>query len=333
MRNNYKCYVLLLLVLCAGRLQAQVDPHFSQYYIYPAWLNPALTGTFDGAYRASAIYRNQWGNVGTPFSTIGASGEFTTEKSINGGVSVLKQTAGNGGYAYTTAYGNVAYTGIRFGRDGSQRVYLGLQFGLIQRHFDRNKLTFGSQWNPVTGFNGDNSNVILNRTSALAFDAGAGIMYFDATPGKKANIFGGVSFSHLPQSDDKFSASGTEKFPIRYTLHGGVRLALSDVFSITPNALYLKQRTATEKMIGAYGQYKVNEDLSMMLGANYRFKDALSPFIGFTHKGWALGASYDINNSDLNKMAGAANSFEISLTIIGKRAAKSQPVDFVCPRL
>jgi type IX secretion system PorP/SprF family membrane protein len=333
MRNKNKWSLLLLLLLCAGKLQAQVDPHFSQYYTYPAWLNPALTGAFDGSYRVSGIYRNQWGNVGTPFSTTGLSGEFTTDKNINAGVSVLRQTAGDGGYSYSTAYGNVAYTGLRFGKEGLQRVYFGLQFGVMQRRFDRDKLTFGSQWNPITGFSGTNASEILNRTSAMAFDAGAGIMYFDAAPDKKANVFGGVAFSHLSQPDDKFSATGTEKFPVRYTLHGGVRIAVSDVFNITPNALYVKQRTAEEKMLGAYGQYKVSDEVSVMLGANYRFKDAISPYIGFTSKGWGLGASYDVNRSDLGKMAGSTNSFEISLTFIGKKSVKTPQVEFVCPRL
>jgi hypothetical protein len=52
-----------------SKSNAQVDPHFSQYYVYPAWVNPALTGIFDGSYRVSGIYRNQWGNVSSPFST------------------------------------------------------------------------------------------------------------------------------------------------------------------------------------------------------------------------------------------------------------------------
>lgn len=326
--------LLALTVACAGKLQAQVDPHFSQYYIYPAWLNPALTGAFDGSYRVSGIYRSQWGNVAKPFATSGLSGEFTTDKNINAGVSVLRQTAGDGGYSYTTAYGNVAYTGVRFGKEGYQRLHLGLQFGLIQRRFDRNKMTFGSQWNPITGFSGSTSSgEMLTRTSATAFDAGAGAMYFDADPGKKANLYAGFSVSHLSQPDDQFSGTGKEKFPLRYTVHAGVRITLSDVFTLTPNALYLKQRTAEEKMLGAYGQYKVNMETSVMAGANYRFKDAISPYIGFTHKQWVLGASYDINNSDLSKLAGTSNSFEISLSVIGLRSAKTPQVEFVCPRL
>ncbi|GGH74784.1 type IX secretion system PorP/SprF family membrane protein [Filimonas zeae] len=334
MRKKYKVCMSLLLVLGASKLQAQVDPHFSQYYIYPSWLNPALTGAFDGSYRVSGIYRSQWGNVAKPFATSGLSAEFTTDKNINAGVSVLRQTAGDGGYSYTTAYGNVAYTGVKFGKEGFHRLHLGLQAGLIQRRFDRNKMTFGSQWNPITGFSGNTaSGETFSRTSAAAFDAGAGVMYFDATPGKKANFYGGFSVSHLSQPDDKFSASGKEKFPLRYTVHAGIRIMMSDVFSLTPNALYLKQRTSEEKMLGAYGQYSVSGETSVMAGANYRFKDAISPYIGFTHKQWVLGASYDINNSDLSKLAGTSNSFEISLSVVGIRSAKTPQVEFVCPRL
>lgn len=332
MINKYK-WRFLLLLLSAAKLHAQVDPHFSQYYIYPSWLNPALTGAFDGNYRVSGIYRSQWGSVGAPFSTVGLTGEFTTGKNINAGISVLRQTAGEGGYSYTTAYGNVAYTGLRFGKEGMHRINFGLQFGLIQRRFDRDKMTFGSQWDNIMGPIGSNSDEMLERSSSAAFDAGAGIMYFDASPGKKLNAFGGVSFSHLTQADDKFSGSGNEKFPVRYILHAGTRIAVSDMFSITPNVLYMKQRTAEEKMLGAYGQYKLNEELSVMVGANYRLKDAISPYVGFTHNGWMLGASYDINNSDLSKMMGSANSFEISLSFIGKKKIRTPEVEFVCPRL
>ena len=39
-----------LTVASVTNAAAQVDPHFSQYYVYPSWLNPALTGAFDGRY-------------------------------------------------------------------------------------------------------------------------------------------------------------------------------------------------------------------------------------------------------------------------------------------
>ncbi len=332
MRKSLRITLLLLLPALAG--QAQVDPHFTQYYVYPAWLNPALTGAFDGQYRVSGIYRSQWGNIVSPFVTPGFSLEFTTEKNINLGISVLNQRAGNGGYNYTTAYGNISYTGLRFGPGETKRVSFGFQAGMIQRRFDRDKLTFGDQWNPITGYNPSNQTAdVFTRTKSTKLDAAFGIMYFDAMPGKKSNIFAGASLSHLTEFDDEFSGSGTQVFPMRFTAHGGIRFAVNDVFSVTPNFLFLDQGSANETMLGAYGQYKVNAATDFMLGANYRINDAISPFVGFTHKGLMMGLSYDINTSELGKLSNGANSFEISLTFIGKKKTKTPEIEFVCPRL
>lgn len=335
MRRIFKISLGLLVAnIAVNNAHAQVDPHFTQYYVYPAWLNPALTGAFDGQYRVSAIYRTQWGNITSPFTTPGVSAEFTTERNINYGISILNQKAGNGGYNYTTAYANISYTGVKLGHDLTKRIAFGFQAGMIQRRFDRTKLSFGDQWNPITGYNPSNQTAdVLTRTSATNLDASFGVVYFDAQPGKKANIFGGFSISHLTEPDDKFSASGTQSFPIRYTLHGGVRFTLNEVFSVTPNVLYLKQSSAQERMIGAYGQYKVNPSTDVMIGANYRIDDAVSPFLGFTHKGLLVGLSYDVNTSELGRIANGSNSFEISISFIGRKAAKTPEIEFVCPRL
>lgn len=327
---------MALTGLCGYDALAQTDPHFSQYYVYPAYLNPALTGSFDGDYRVSGIYRTQWGNVSTPFSTPGIAAEFTTAKNSNFGVSILNQTAGDGGFNYLTAYGSYAYTGVKFGASQQHRIAMGMQLGIISRRFNPSKLAFGDQWNPITGYNPSNATMeSFSRTSAIAFDAGAGILYFDAQPGKKANAFGGFSVSHINRPDDKFSEVGKARIPVRYTFHGGVRIVLSEVLSLTPNLLYMRQGKAQEKMAGAYFQLKAapEQEVNLMLGANYRFKDALSPYAGFTWKNMALGVSYDVNTSDLGKLAKGSNSFEISLSFTGKKSARTPEVEFVCPRL
>lgn len=333
MKRNLRIILLLLAVVSlAGRANAQVDPHFTQYYVYPAWLNPALTGVFDGEYRASAIYRNQWSNVGSAFSTMGASLEFTTNKNLNAGVSIVNQVAGNGGFNYTTAYGNVAYTGLRFGAAENHRVVFGLQGGLIQRKFNPSKLVFSDQWNPVTGGMIPTQEAIMN-SSATSFDAGAGVLYYDATPGKKANIFGGFSASHLTRPENKFAGVVNEKMPVRYTIHGGVKLAVSDELSVTPNAVYLRQGNMEEKVLGTYAQLKAAVNTDLLLGVNYRLQDAVSAYAGFTHSNLVFSVSYDVNTSDLGKMVSGTNSFEISLTFVGRKKAKTPEVEFVCPRL
>lgn len=334
MKRSLQVLVLGITALVStNEAAAQVDPHFSQYYVNPSWLNPALTGAFDGSYRVGGVYRSQWGNIAAPFKTMGLAADFTTDKNINYGASIIHQEAGNGGYQYTTAYGNVAYTGVKFGPGDFHRVSFGFQAGLIQRRFNRSKMTFGDQWNPITGYNPNSTSAdVLNRTSASSFDIGAGVLYFDAQPGKKANVYAGFSAAHLSRPNDQFSPTGSARLPARYIGHAGVRIAVNETLNITPNFLYLRQGTAEEKMIGAYAQFKaLSADL--LMGLNYRFNDAISPYVGFTYKNMVLGASYDINQSDLSKIARGSNSFEISLSFIGKRKAKTPEVEFICPSL
>lgn len=323
---------LLLLTLAAGITgHSQTDPHFSQYYAYPLWLNPALTGAIDGNYRVTAMYRSQWGGISNPFSTPGISADIVTNKNVSLGLSVMNLRAGTIGYSYMTGYATMAYNGVRF---GYHQISMGMAFGAINRRFDQSKFQTGEQWNPYTGFNPDAVRAeALNKTSAIAFDAGVGAVYYDGTPGKKANLFGGISAYHLTQPQDPFLAGEHEKMPMRLTAHGGLKYNVNENVSITPNVLYMRQGNSQEKMVGAYAQMKVDETTDFLLGANYRFKDALSPYAGVYYKNYMISVSYDINASDLGKVAGNANNFEISLTLIGRKSVKPDAVPFVCPRL
>jgi hypothetical protein len=69
MKKIFKTAVLLFATSAMFKSAQAQDPHFSQYYVYPSWMNPALTGVFDGDYRVSAIHRRQWGNVSSPYTT------------------------------------------------------------------------------------------------------------------------------------------------------------------------------------------------------------------------------------------------------------------------
>ena len=52
--------ILLSLVVFTA---AARDPHLSQFYAAPLYLNPALTGAFSGNYRLNGLFRGQWGSV------------------------------------------------------------------------------------------------------------------------------------------------------------------------------------------------------------------------------------------------------------------------------
>jgi type IX secretion system PorP/SprF family membrane protein len=326
---------VLLVAINQWSVNAQVDPHFSQYYVYPSWLNPALTGAIDGDFRISGIYRSQWNSIDNAFATAGISGDVVTGSNLNFGASIMQQRAGTGGYKYLTGYLSVAYTGMRFDAEGYKRLVFGLQGGLVNRGFDKTKFQLGDQWNPITGYNPSTITTDqFTETSSTVFDAGAGLMYYDATPNQASNLFAGFSASHLTRPEDPFTNGPSKaRLPVRYTVHGGIKLNLSETFTLVPNGLYLKQGTAEEKMIGAYAQIKGSDFFDFLVGANYRFNDAVAPLAGFYYKNMTMGFSYDVNASDLGKNINNASSFELSMSYTFRKGKQAAGRNFVCPRL
>lgn len=331
MRKFFYLAIIVFFISAPGK--AQVDPHFSQFYAYSLWLNPGMTGVMDGDYRITGIYRSQWSNVMTPFSTAGFSADFTTGSHLNFGANFLNQTAGDAGYKYLNAYATIAYSGLRFGKDQSQQVCFGIQAGLLSRRFDPSKFQFGDQWNPITGYNpGATTADVISQTSSSVVDIGAGFSYFDGSADKKVNLFAGAGAFHLTKPEDPFVNSSIKRFlPIRYSAHIGARINISENASVIPNLLYLRQGTASEKMIGLFAQLRANEYTDFLVGANYRVEDALSPYAGVAFQNFVVGVSYDVNMSELGKSVSGTNSLEISLTYIGRKSGK--PMRYLsCPR-
>lgn len=310
---------------------AQVDPHFSQYYIQPMMLNPALTGAIEGDYRVSAIWRSQYSNT---LTTKGVSAEMVTNKNCNIGFNVFNQATNDKAYNYTNAYLSMAYTGVRFGPNADHYLILAMQCGYMNRRFDIGKMQFGDQW--VSGLGYDptvNSGEAFNRPSVSAFDAGAGVAYYDATPNKKVSLFGGVSAFHITRPVYPFLAGGDQqRLPVRYSVHAGARIIASDLLSIVPNALYMREGDAQEKMAGAYLQVYATETTDLMFGANYRISDAISPFAGFYYKGLTLGISYDVNASSKTAGVTKGNSLEVSISFVGQKKNSTGTKSFYCPR-
>lgn len=336
MKNRFMIGFLTLCSMIAGKAHAQVDPHFAQYYAYPLFLNPALAGVVDGDYRLSGNYRNQWANFGTPYSTGGISFDMPTEKNVGVGLTMLNMSAGEAGFNYFNAMATVSYSGVKMGANGTTRLVAGIQAGVINRRVDQSKFQLGSQYNPVMGFDPNiPSGEQLRATSSTVFDANAGLMLFDGNPNHRFNPFIGVAGAHLTRPEDPFVAENMESrsLPVRMTVHGGSRIKVNDIIGLTPHALYMRQGNAEEIVAGVYSQIKVNLEFDLLLGANYRVNDAVSPFAGFHYKNVTLGLSYDANTSNLSRLTSGSNAFELSLSFIGRKRRIMEPEYFICPRL
>ena len=322
---------IILLSVIGFKSEAQIDPHFSQYYMYPLWLNPALTGGFDGNYRVSVIDRKQWGNIGNGFSTIGFSADITTDKNLSFGLNLLQQKAGTVGYKYNNNQLSIAYSGIRLGRQGDKVITFAMQGGIIGRRFDFSSGQVNDQfqnnaYNPALPL--DESTA---KPSASSFDMSAGVMYYDANVDKKVNAFAGFSAAHITQPKDPSLSTGyNATLPVRYTVHGGAQVYLSEKAHLVPNALYMWQGNVSELMLGGYVQMAVNPFIDISGGINYRLKDAFYPYLGVSYDGFTFGFSYDVNASKLGTLAGSGtSSTEISLMYMDNKRQKGF---FKCPR-
>ena len=327
-----KVLLLISVLLCgANILKAQVDPHFSQYYAYPMWLNPALTGVFDGDMRVNLNAKQQWSGIGSGYNTGGVSVDFLPTEKLGIGINVLDQAAGTAGYNYFSAYGSIGY-GIAVSEDGMKKLHFGLQAGFINRSFDPSKLQLDDQWNPITGFDPTTPSFeTFTTTNAMIFDASVGAFYYDSDPEHAANLFGGISVAHLTQPKDPFAVGGfSSKLPMRYTLHGGVQFKANDEVDITPHVLYISQQHNQIKAFGVYSEIKTQEDKGLILGAMYRWDDAAIADVGYHLGNLTIGLSYDFNTSALNIASNGQGGFELSVSyIFHKRTHGPAPV---CPR-
>lgn len=331
MKNLIRIIILsAFLNMGAERVVAQIDPHFSQYYAHPLWLNPAMTGVIDGDYRVSINAKQQWGSIANSFLTGGASFDMAPVKNLAFGGMILNQNAGDIGYNHLSAMASAAYR-IHFGQTGLNMINFGVQAGILNKSFNASKITLGSQFNPVSGYDpnfgaGEN----FGATNTLVPDVNVGVMYFDGNPDQTVNVFGGAMAAHLTRPVDRFLGADV-KMPIRYAAHGGARVRVTDMLDITPNALYLKQGNAKETSFGAYAKVMVNPETDLMFGTNYRVDDAAIAFFGLNIKNMVIGVSYDFNTSSLNKATQSQGGLELSISFTRRRGITGP--NFFCPRL
>ncbi len=313
-----------------GMVRAQIDPHFSQYYANPLWLNPALTGVIDGDTRINANFKDQWVGIPNGYKTGGASVDFKSGDKVGLGFNVINQAAGTAGYNYFAAYGSFGY-GIAISADGTQKLHFGVQAGIINRSFDPSKLQFGNQYNPITGYDPTSPSFeTFASTNATIFDASAGIFYYDSDPTHTANIFAGASAAHLTDAKDPFATGGiSSKLPVRFNLHAGVKIKASDYFDITPHAIYITQQQNKIRALGVYSELKIDEEDGLILGTMYRVNDAVVADVGYHLKSLVIGMSYDFNTSPLNTATNGQGGFELSISYIFRKS--TNPAE-ICPR-
>ena len=322
--------VLFLFLSSAAFSQ---DFHLSQYDAPPMFLNPSMTGMFDGYYRIHGHYRTQWSSIiKNPFTTAGLSFDMPVKK-FGVGLQIFNYRAGTGNYNVFSALLSAGYD-VVFDKQNNHHLALGVQAGIVQKSVNLNKLTFGNQYTNTGGGGFDTgipNGEMFSNPNFLIHDINAGFMYYYAKDNSRLNPFIGMSAFHLTQPKESFLGTNN-KLPIRYYFHGGVKVNINEKIQLLPKCIYMRQINDKEFTATLLLHYFLNDsETYLIFGPTYRSKDAAIIEGGVKKGRYICRISYDINTSSLKKVSNNRGGFEISLTYIARRS-KPNPLAN-CPRL
>ena len=310
--KQFKAITLLLLLLTSNSAFSQ-DPEFTQFYANPIYLNPAFSGSH-GCPRIVLNHRNQWPNITGAYVTNTVSYDQYVP-AINGGISIsfMNDMAGQNTINWNTV--NVAYS-YHLAVNRKFTILMGAQAGWNQKFLDWNKLTFGDQIDPHSGFiykTGDqprSEKLLENGWGTKGFfDASAGIIGFSKS------FYFGVAVKHLTSPDQSLILSDNpSELPMRITGHIGSKIELggkskySTETSLSPNIIYSYQDGFMQLNLGMLVKYG-----AFTAGAWWREGDAFILSMGMDTGTFRFGYSYDITTSKLTN--GSGGSHELSLGI------------------
>lgn len=327
-----KSLMILICFVSVQQISAQ-DFHLSQYDAPPMFLNPAMTGMFDGHFRLHGHYRTQWAAVASkPFTTAGLSFDMPIKK-FGAGLQVFNYRAGAGQLNVFSALLSVGYD-VVFDKAQNHHLALGVQGGIVQKSVNFDKLTFGNQYTTAGGGTFDTSipnGETYSNTNYLLHDINAGALYYYAKENVRLNPFIGFSAFHLTQPNETFYGNDN-KLPIRYYIHGGTKVNVNAKIQLLPKFIYMKQVNAQEVTATLLLHYFLQDSGTYLIfGPTYRNKDAAIIEAGIKKGSYTARISYDVNTSSLKNASNYRGGFEISLTYI---ARKSKPNPYAnCPRL
>jgi len=325
------------------------DPHFSQFYAAPILINPALTGVFPGDIRASGCYREQWPSIMNPYLT----GSFSVDASIlhkhikdedkaGIGLTGLFDNSNNGGLKSNSLSTSVSYHKSLY-NEGYTNYSIGVGFmaTLNTKILDYTRFVFGQQLTPQ-GFDpalatGEKRNGFTTNF----FDYSAGILYTALT--ENNSFYLGASMYHINNPNESFNGPAYTLTP-RYVLHGGGSFLTGETDRIYYSAVYMNDQSSADLTMGlvygynlnnsyAYTNSDANEDITLLAGVWYRYKDAVIPHLGIEWGNVRAGISYDINVSQLTTASNLKGGFELAISYTFTTSEDSKiRKETLCPR-
>jgi type IX secretion system PorP/SprF family membrane protein len=285
---------IAILFLFSGAIQAQQDPHYTQYMYNMNVMNPAYAGSKESL-SGALLYRQQWvGLEGAP-KTATFSIHSPVGKNVGLGLSLISDRIGP--VDETNAYGDFSYT-LRF--NGDKRLAFGIKAGAT---FHKIGL-FSEIGNGHIQQTGDMA--FSENANKITLNMGTGLFYYTQNYYVALSVPNMLSGKHLDvtqNGNDYQFGSETE----HYFFTGGYVFTLSEQTKFKPSFM-VKSAFNTPTSLDLSANFLFFEKFEA--GATYRLEDSFGAIVNFAlTPNLRVGYAYDHIVSDLKASTPASHEF------------------------
>ncbi len=293
MKKRY--LALALLTLFALKVQAQQDPHYTQYMYNMNVVNPAYAGSKESI-SGGLLYRTQWVGLDGAPKTATFDIHSPIGKNVGLGLSVISDEIGP--VKETNAYADFSYT-LNLG--GEHRLALGLKAGATFQKV-------GLYSDIGSGYLPDPDDIAFQEdTDNTYFNIGTGLFYYTQKYYVAFSVPNMLKATHLDVTNDSGDSLEFGNETSHYFLTGGYVFNLSANTKFKPSFM-LKSAFDVDPSLDVSANFLFYEKLE--LGATYRLDDSFGAMVNFAvTPSIRIGYAYDYILSDLEGTAPASHEF------------------------
>ncbi len=301
-----KLYLVALVVFSITmELQAQQDPHYTQYMYNMNVINPAYAGSKENL-SIGMLYRKQWVEIEDAPTTATFSGHAPVGKNVGLGLSVISDKIGP--VEENNIYGDFSYT-LELG--GEHKLAFGLKAGLtlhqVGLYSDINH-TLPDQNDPA----------FAQNTSNSYFNLGSGLFYYTNKYYLALSVPNMMKSKHLDFNGREFGSEVSH-----YFLTGGYVFDVSENIKFKPFFM-MKSAFNAPTSLDLSTNFLFNEKFEA--GVTYRLEDSFGAMINYAiSPNVKLGYAYDHIVSDLNVTTPSSHEIVLLFDLNFPRKVSSSP--------